>query len=136
MDGKKRTREKPLTFADVRRLALAMPEVTEVKAYGMSAFKAGKKRFAGQPIERPDVEPSTIGVGVSLEQRERLLAARPDLYYLTDHYVSYPTVLVRFSRMTRDELRELLATAWSRAMQGAGPGKAPTRTSRQRKRTT
>jgi hypothetical protein len=33
-------------------------------------------------------------------------------YYLTDHYVSYPVVLVRLSRVHRDALPDLLLMAW------------------------
>ena len=54
-----------------------MPDVEETTAYGMPAFKAGKRRFAGQPVQRADVEPHTLGVMVSFAERERLLAARP-----------------------------------------------------------
>ena len=34
------------------------------------------------------------------------------MHYLTDHYVNYPCVLVRLSRMNRDILRDLLHAAW------------------------
>jgi hypothetical protein len=49
----------------------------------MPAFKAGKRRFAVQPIARPDVEPNSLGVHIGFEERDRLMAARPDVYYLT-----------------------------------------------------
>jgi len=39
------------------------------------------------------------------------MAAQPDVYYVTDHYVNYPTVLVRLSRIHRDSLRDLLDMA-------------------------
>jgi hypothetical protein len=113
----KRTRRKPLRFEDVREIALAMPEVEEVTAYGMPAFKAGKARFVGEPVKRHDVEPNSIGVPVSFEERARLLASRPDVYYLTDHFAPYPTVLVRLSSVSRAELREILSAAWHYAME-------------------
>ena len=84
-----------LTFDDVREIALSMPEVEETTAYGMPAFKAGKTRFAGQPVQRRDVEPNSLGVSVSFEERDRLIAARPDVYYLTEHFANYPAVLAR-----------------------------------------
>ena len=40
------------------------------------------------------------------------MAAAPDIYYLTDHYVNYPVVLVRLSRIHPDALRDLLGIAW------------------------
>jgi hypothetical protein len=41
-----------------------------------------------------------------------LIAADPGVYYVTDHYANYPTVLVRLSRIHRDSLRDLLGMAW------------------------
>ena len=40
-----------------------------------------------------------------------LLAADPDVYYVTDHYLNYTSVLVRLSRVTHDVLRDLLGMA-------------------------
>jgi putative YjhG/YagF family dehydratase len=44
----------------------------------------------------------------------QVLAAgrKASVYYVTDHYVNYPTVLVRLSRIDRDSLRDLLGMAW------------------------
>jgi hypothetical protein len=39
------------------------------------------------------------------------MTAAPDVYYVTDHYVNYPTVLVRLSQIHRDALRDLLGMA-------------------------
>jgi hypothetical protein len=109
------------TFDDVRKLALSMPEVEETTGYGMPWFRAGKTRFAGEPVPRPDVEPSSIGVSVSFKDRDRLIASRPDVYYVTKHFAPYPAVLARFTRMTLDELRELLAMGWHYAMERQAP---------------
>jgi len=116
--GKKGARRRPLTLDDVRKIALSMPDVEEATAYGMPAFKVGKTRFAGQPADRPDVEPNSLGVRVDFDERDARIASRPDLYYLTEHYAPYPAVLVRLTNVRRDELRELLATAWRHAMEG------------------
>ena len=50
-------------------------------------------------------------VRVSFDDRAELLAAAPDIYYVTDHYVGYTAVLVRLSRITPDVLRDLLGMA-------------------------
>jgi len=117
MSNNKGSRRGPLTFDDVREIALSLPDVEETTAYGMPAFKAGKTRFAGRPVERSDVEPNTLGVSVSLEERDMLLAARPDVYYVTEHFANHPAVLARLTNMRRAELRELLGTAWRHAME-------------------
>jgi hypothetical protein len=127
MNDKNSRARRALTFDDVREIALSMPEVEEVRAYGMPAFKAGKTRFVGEPYPRPDVEPNSIGVPVSFEERARLLASRPDVYYLTEHFAKYPGVLVRLSSIRRDELREILGAAWHYAMEQQGPATKKTR---------
>ena len=48
----------------------------------------------------------------AFDQRDELIAESPDTYYLTDHYVDYPVVLVRLPRVDRDALRDLLGMAW------------------------
>jgi hypothetical protein len=40
-----------------------------------------------------------------------LIAADPGVYYVTDHYVDYPSVLVRLSRIDINALRDLLSMA-------------------------
>ena len=116
-----------LSFDDVREIALSMPEVEEVTAYGMPGFKAGKTRFAVQPYPRPDVVPNSIGVPISFDERARVLASRPDVYYVTDHFLKYPGVLVRLASVDRKELREILSAAWQYAMEHQVPAARPRR---------
>ena len=118
---KKTTGKRAPTFADVRKIALAMPEVEETTGYGMPWFRAGGTRFAGEPVPRHDVDPSSIGVSVSFEDRDRLIAARPQVYYVTEHFAPYPAVLARLRNISLDELRELLALGWHYAMERKKP---------------
>jgi hypothetical protein len=50
-------------------------------------------------------------VRVGFDDRTELLTAAPDVYYVTNHYLSYSTVLVRLSRVSPDVLRDLLGMA-------------------------
>ena len=45
------------------------------------------------------------------EQRAELMAADPETYYITDHYLKYEWVLVRMARVHPDALRDLLRMA-------------------------
>jgi hypothetical protein len=56
-------------------------------------------------------EPGSLAVRVDFDDRAELLAADPDVYYVTDHYLNYTSVLVRLSRVTPDVLRDLLGMA-------------------------
>jgi hypothetical protein len=57
-------------------------------------------------------EPNTLVVLVGFDLRAELIAADPETYYLKDHYLNHPSVLVRLSRVQPDALRDLLLKAW------------------------
>jgi hypothetical protein len=84
--------------------------VEESTAYGSPFFKVRGKLMAGIPVNK-SAEPDSLGVFIDFDQRAELLSGAPDVYYLTDHYVSGPMVLVRLSRVQPDALRDLLRAA-------------------------
>lgn len=107
----RRTRPaKGATEADARRLLLALPGVEEGPCYGTPGWRV-KKRFLARLKEDGD----TLVVKVGDEERDILMAADPKTFFITDHYVGYPTVLVRLSNVRLELLREVLERAWRRA---------------------
>jgi hypothetical protein len=102
---------KKIDLDAVRRAALELSGVEESTAYGSSAFKVGGKLLACIPAHK-SAEPGSLMVRIDFENRVELMTAAPDVYYLTDHYVNYPSVLVRLSRIHPDALRDLLGMAW------------------------
>ena len=98
-------------FDLVRKMGLALPEVEEGTAYGSPALNVRGKMFACLAIHR-SAEPNTLVVRIDFDQRDELIAAEPKTYYLTDHYVNYPCVLVRLTRIGQDALRDLLLMGW------------------------
>ena len=102
--------KKPLTLDAVRELARALPDVEESTSYGAHSWKVRGKMVACQAINK-SAEPNSLVLKIPFDQRDELIAAQPDVYYVTDHYVNYPSVLVRLSRVHRDALRDLLAMA-------------------------
>jgi hypothetical protein len=100
-----------IDFDTVRGIGLALAGVEESTAYGSPALKVGGQLLACMAINK-SVEPGTLMVRVDFERRAELMAAAPDVYYLTEHYESYPGVLVRLSRIHPDALRDLIGMAW------------------------
>ncbi len=100
-----------VSFDTVRDIGLAFPGVEETTAYGMPALKIRRELLACIPASR-SVEPHSLVVRISLQDRAELLAADPAVYYLTDHYESFDGVLVRLSRITPDGLQGLLGMAY------------------------
>jgi len=100
-----------LDFDAVRKIGLAFPGVEDGTAYGSPALKVRGKLLACIPTHR-SAEPGSIVVRVDFEDRAEFLAAAPDVYYVTDHYADYNSVLVRLSRVTPGVLRDLLGMAY------------------------
>jgi hypothetical protein len=112
-----------VTFGDIRRLALALPEVEEgTFARTSTSFKIrGKHGFArfGAPISGLDDDDAddTLMIRIPQEERNVLLASAPDRFFITDHYASGGCILTRLRTLKRsdlDEIRDLLAEAWRR----------------------
>jgi len=95
------------TCKTVRAIALGLPETSEKPCHGTPGFYVKKKLFARM---LPDGK--TLALKVDLGEREGLLAAAPDVFYLTPHYEGWPMVLVRLDRVEKDDLRDRLVEAW------------------------
>jgi len=94
--------------------------VEESTAYGQPALKVHGKLLACIPANR-SAEPGSLAVRVDFDDRAELLAADPDVYYVTDHYVGYTAVLVRLSRVNHGMLRDLLGMAYKFVTRNAAP---------------
>jgi len=99
-----------MTFDQVREIALGLPDVEEGTTYGSPAFKVQGKVFACLAIHK-SAEPETLAVWMDFGERDELIAADPYVFYIRDHYVGYPCVLVRLSRIHPDALRDLMGGA-------------------------
>jgi len=112
--------KRTINFDTVRNIGLALPGVEESTTYGQPALKIHGKLLACLPAHR-STEPGSLAVRVDFVDRAELLAAAPDVYYVTDHYVGYNAVLVRLSRVTPDVLRDLLGMAYKFVTRNAAP---------------
>src|SRR3954452_4276144 len=106
-----------MTFDDVRKMALAWPEVEDGTSYGTRALKVRMKLLA-RLKEDGD---SLVMPGVPQDEREMLVESQPKVFYFTDHYKDYPMVLIRLSKAKRSTVEPLLRRHWrSLASKAAG----------------
>jgi hypothetical protein len=108
-----------ISFDTVRNIGLKLPGVEEGTAYGQPALKVHGKLLACLAAHR-SAEPNSLVVLMDLDDRAELLDADPDVYYVTDHYVGYTSLLVRLSRVNADVLRDLLGMAYRFVTRKAG----------------
>ena len=107
--------------SDVRRIALALPAVTEGDGqFAFSVANKGKqKSFVWAWLER--VHPKRARVPrddvvairvIDEADKQALLAAHHDWCFTEPHYHGFPAVLVRLPDVPLDALTELIVDGW------------------------
>jgi hypothetical protein len=102
---------------DVRRLALALPQVEEIDSDGFDFRVAGKgfvwsypERLAGKPRRiRTDI--AVLYVGDEAE-KQALLLGEPAIFFTAPGYDGWPLVMVRLAEVAPGRLAELVTDAW------------------------
>jgi hypothetical protein len=107
MARKHRRNSRACNWETVREVALGLPEVEESTSYGTPAFKVRGKLFV-----RLKEDGESIVVRIDEADRALRLRGDPSAFYITDHYVNYPWILVRLSAVAQDDLADLLRDAW------------------------
>jgi len=97
-----------VTFDDVRKIALAWPEVEDGASYGTPALKVRKKML----VRLKEDGDSLVMPGVPQDEREMLVESQPKAFYFTDHYRDYPIVLIRLSKTKRAIVEPYLRRRW------------------------
>ena len=116
-------------MAAAMTVGAALPDVELTTSWGAPSLKVRGKMMACQAIHK-SAEPNTLVVCMPIPDRDELMAADPDTYYLTPHYEDYPCVLVRLSNIEPDALRDLLRMGWEFAR--SRKRKPPARTAKRR----
>ncbi|MER7417279.1 MmcQ/YjbR family DNA-binding protein [Micromonospora peucetia] len=102
---------------DVRRLALALPQVVEVDSEGFD-FRVADKGFVwSYPERRPGTsrlirtDVAVLYVGDEAE-KQALLLGEPEVFFTTPAYHGLPLVMLRLAQVDVDRLTELVTDAW------------------------
>jgi hypothetical protein len=95
-------------FAPVQAAVRAakLPEVEEGVSFGTPCLKV-----RGKFLMRIK-DPETLVFRCPIDEKIMLTEAAPDIYFETAHYVGWPAVLVRLSRISQAELVHCLERAW------------------------
>lgn len=101
-----------MKYAELVKIASMLPGVEESTSYGTPSLKVKGKFMA-----RLKEDGATLALRVSFVVRDHLMLTQPDVFYITDHYRDYPAVLVRFAKVDRARITQLLEDAW----RGAAP---------------
>ena len=96
-----------VSYEQVQELARELKGVEDSTSYGTPALKV-----RGTLLARLKEDGETLVLKTTFADRELLLGGAPDVFYLTDHYLKHPWILVRLPQIDESFLRELLAEAW------------------------
>jgi len=99
------------TFTTVESIGRTLPDVEMTTTWGKPTLKVGGKMFVCIASHK-SAEPNTLVARMDIADRDALIDDDPDTYYLKDHYVDYPCVLVRLSRVRADALRDIVTGAY------------------------
>src|SRR5690242_13880668 len=100
------------TIADVARLALELPNVTEGERHGNRSWAVGGKVFAWErPYSKADLrrfgaskapDPPIVAVRVAdLSEKEAVLEVESRGVFTIPHFNGYPAVLIQLRQRTR-----------------------------------
>jgi hypothetical protein len=128
------------TFKTVEAIGRALPDVEVTTAWGQPALKVRGRMFVCIASHK-SAEPNSLVVMMDFAERDVLLEEDPGTYYLKDHYLNYPCVLVRLARVRVDALRDLVtsahrfinASSTTRRKTVAGSRRGPARRARARR---
>ena len=106
-----------MTFDDVRRIALALPEVTANDAG--TEFRVDGKVFAHPWLERldpkkarlPNLDVAVIRIA-SESDKDVLISMDPAVFFTERHFDGYASIHVRLAAVSEPLLEQLLADAW------------------------
>lgn len=97
----------PCTWKDVAAYGATLPGIVEGTSYGTPALRVGKAF-----LTRYRPEDDSIVIKLPIEERDLRIEAAPEIYFMTDHYRAWPTVLVRLARVSKAELQAILQRGW------------------------
>jgi hypothetical protein len=97
-------------FKLVESIGRTLPDVEVTTSWGQPALKAGGRMFVCIASHK-SAEPDTLVVMMDFADRDALVEEDPATYYLKEHYLNYPCVLVRLTRVHPDALRDLVVGA-------------------------
>jgi hypothetical protein len=102
---------------DVRRLALALPDVTEIDSDGFD-FRVAGKGFVWSYPERTPGQPRRIRTDIAVlfvgdeAEKQALLLGEPGIFFTTPGYDGWPLVMLRLAEVDARRLEELVTDAW------------------------
>ncbi|WP_432989117.1 MmcQ/YjbR family DNA-binding protein [Dactylosporangium sp. CA-233914] len=102
---------------DVRRIALALPDVVEIDSDGFD-FRVANKGFVWSYPQREPGRKRVIRTDIAVlyvgdeAEKQALLLGEPEHFFTTPAYDGLPLVMLRLDTLDAARLEELISDAW------------------------
>lgn len=95
----------PFIYLQFIQFMATLPGTSEGICYGTPGFYV-QKRLLARLWENGMV------LVVHTDDRDKWMQADPEVFFITDHYRNYPSVLVHLDKIDPEELKKLLTESW------------------------
>jgi hypothetical protein len=90
------------------KIALALPGAEASTSYGTPSVK-----IRGKILSRWRTEAEgALAIRCDFLDRQILLQAQPTVFFLTEHYLNYPMILLRLDKASRAVVADITERAW------------------------
>lgn len=90
------------------RIALSLPGAELSTSYGTPSVKVRGRLMSRWRTEAE----GALAIRCDFLDRQILLQAHPEVFFLTEHYRDYPMILIRLEKISRRELLDVVDRAW------------------------
>ncbi len=89
----------------IRKMITGFPGVTEGLCFGTAAFYVSKKLLVR-------MKEDAVTLVVYSPDRDVWISHDSNVFFITDHYRNYPSVLVNLNLVTKKDLQNVIKEAW------------------------
>ncbi|MEQ8857795.1 MAG: hypothetical protein RIC56_04040 [Pseudomonadales bacterium] len=97
-----------IAYARVVEIACRLPGTEESRSYGTPSLKVKGKLLSRLRTEAE----GGLAIRCDFVDRHMLMQADPETFYVTDHYLDYPMVLIDLHRVRWDAMPGIIEQGW------------------------
>jgi hypothetical protein len=108
-----------VTWSDIEAFAIGLGGVEASISYGEPSLKIGEALLTRLRV----ADNSAVLKSVDVDERDGLISAHPDIFFIEDHYLRHDIVLARLEHAALDDVAPYIRRTWVRlAGKRARPG--------------